>query len=76
MTNFQSPNPDCERDDCQFTQGVSMTTCAYYVPVYDKNGVNINPDGNTTTFDVSCYKCNKKWRGATQLGKTTYDELK
>ena len=76
MTNFQNPNPDCERDDCQFIESGGATTLAYYIPTYDKNGVNINPDRNTTTFTTQCIVCNRYWKGATQLGKTTYEELK
>jgi hypothetical protein len=68
--------PECPREDCQFAESMTMTTCAYYSPVYDKNGVNINPDGNTTTFTLTCYKCGKMWNGSTRYGKTTYVELK
>ena len=32
------------------SQGASITTTVYYPPVWD-NGVNINPDGNTTTTE-------------------------
>jgi hypothetical protein len=76
MTNFKNPNPDCERDHCQFICGGGTSTLVYYIPTYDKNGVNINPDRNTTTFTVECIVCNTKWRGATQLGETTYEEVK
>lgn len=50
MTNFKNPNPDCEQDNCmftcgkEFTKGGVMSTLAYYIPTYDKNGVNINPE--------------------------------
>ncbi len=76
MTNFKNPNPDCERNDCQFICGGGTSTLVYYIPTYDKNGVNINPDRNTTTFTVECIVCNTKWRGATQLDETTYEEVK
>jgi hypothetical protein len=48
----------------------------YFQPIYDKNGVNINPDGNTTTFKVNCLSCGKLWVGKTRLGETTYEEVK
>lgn len=67
--------PECERDDCRFRQGVSMSTLVYYVPVYDKNGVNINPDGNTTTSNLECLTCGKRWVATTRYNQTTYTEL-
>ena len=82
MTDFKNPNPDCEREDCmftygrEFTKGGVMSTLAYYIPTYDKNGVNINPDRNTTTFIVECIICKQKWKGTTQLGEIIYEELK
>jgi hypothetical protein len=48
----------------------------YFQPIYDKNGVNINPDGNTTIFKVNCLSCGKLWVGKTRLGETTYEEVK
>lgn len=69
MTN---PYPECPQTDCRFYFGPSMQTLAYYPPIYDKNGVNINPDGNTTSFNVECLTCSKQWRGQTLRGNTTY----
>lgn len=60
---------------CRFTETPVMTTCMYYPPVYDKNGVNVNPDMNTTTFFVKCSVCKKEWKGATRGGETTYTEV-
>lgn len=51
-----------------------MTTCAYYPPVYDKHGNNINPDRNLTSGSIKCSTCNKEWTYHTQLGETTYTE--
>ena len=42
------------------SQGASMTTTVYYLPVWE-NGVNINPDGNTTTTEFTCEKCGCKF---------------
>jgi len=75
MTNFKNPNPDCERDDCKFTKSGGMSTLAYYPPMYNKDGVNINPDRNITYFSVSCKTCGKQWSGQSQLGETIYEVL-
>lgn len=47
----------------------------YFPPVYDKHGNNLNPDGNTTSSDVTCSTCNKKWNSSTRFGETTYTEI-
>lgn len=69
-------NPECHREDCKFSRGMESTTLAYYPPIYDKNGININPDMNTSTFCISCITCGKIWKGTTQNGKTIYQESK
>lgn len=71
---FREISKNCDKE-CRFTKGLSMTTMAYYPPVYDKNGVNVNPDGNTTTCTVTCSTCNKKWTTSTRYGETTYEEV-
>ena len=69
-----NPNPSCDKE-CRFMQdGPSTTTMAYYPPVYDKSGNNINPDRNITSGSIVCVVCNKKWSYATQLGETVYKE--
>jgi hypothetical protein len=73
---MKTPNPECPREDCRFTQSFGMTTLVAYIPIYDKNGVNINPDRNTTTFEVSCGSCGRMWKGKTCVGETTYEEVK
>jgi hypothetical protein len=73
---MKTPNPECPREDCRFSYGGGTTTCAYYAPVYDKNGVNINPDRNTKTFNVECLTCGKMWKGKIYLDELTYEELK
>tara|TARA_Y100000310_G_scaffold76008_1_gene72427 strand:- start:6989 stop:7156 length:168 start_codon:yes stop_codon:yes gene_type:complete len=35
---------------------LGFRTAAYFEPVY-KGGVNINPDGNTTTSTITCHAC-------------------
>jgi hypothetical protein len=36
----------------------STTTAVYYPPIW-KNGVNVNPDRNTTTTYCTCMNCHK-----------------
>jgi ribosomal protein S27E len=72
---MKNPNPECPRKDCKFSISSQMTTCMYFQPIYDKNGVNINPDANTTSFKVNCLSCGKLWVGKSRLDETTYDEV-
>lgn len=69
-----NPNPGCE-GDCRFRVGMSSTTCAYYPPVYDKHGNNINPDRNVTSGMVWCSVCDRQWNYATCLGETEFKEI-
>jgi hypothetical protein len=73
---MKNPNPECPREDCRFTYSGGTSTLVAYIPIYDKNGVNINPDANTTTFKVNCLSCGKIWIGTTCLGETTYVVIK
>jgi len=70
-----NPNPGCE-GECRFNVGMGMTTCAYYPPVYDKHGNNINPDRNVTSGMVSCNVCDRQWSYSTCLGETEFQEIK
>ena len=71
---MSNPNPSCEKE-CMFHQGVSMTTAMHYTPVFDKHGINLNPDGNVTSSSVKCSTCSKEWTSSTQFGKTTFKEV-
>jgi hypothetical protein len=73
---MKNPNPECPREDCKFTSFDITRTCMYFQPIYDKNGVNINPDANTTTFKVNCLSCAKLWVGKSRLDETNYEEVK
>lgn len=69
------PNLDCDKD-CRFQEeGWSATTCMYFIPVYDKHGNNLNPDGNITSGTLKCTVCDKRWSYSTQYGETTYKEI-
>jgi hypothetical protein len=50
--------PKCGKANFQI--GASMSTLMYYPPTY-KDGVNINPDRNTTTTEAHCMECDNKW---------------
>lgn len=50
------------------SQGASMKTIVYYPPVWE-NGVNINPDGNTTTTEFICEKCGCKFSAKFKCGE-------
>jgi len=69
-----TPNPICKLE-CRFTSTFSMTTAAYYPPVYDKHGVNLNPDMNITSTVVYCSVCSRSWNSSTQNGVTTFTEI-
>jgi len=70
---FTELSKGCDKE-CRFIEGFAMTTSMYFTPVYDKNGVNINPDGNITRRNVSCVTCHKKWTATTQFGDTEYEQ--
>lgn len=61
----------CE-GECRLKMGLSMTTAAYYPPVYDKHGNNLNPDGNVTSGSCECLTCGARWTYATQRGETVF----
>ncbi len=49
-------------DKCRIVEnGPSMTTLAYYPPIHDGHGNNLNPDRNTTTHPVRCTMCGEEW---------------
>ena len=52
-----------------YTEGPSMRTAVYYPPIW-KDGININPDRNTTTTQCECMNC-----GATFYIKRCLDNV-
>lgn len=50
--------PHC--GESYYMQNFSTSTCVYYPPIY-KDGVNINPDRNTTTVYCTCMNCKKEF---------------
>lgn len=51
-----------------------MITSVYYIPKYDENGFNINPDGNVTMKYATCSECGKTWEAKTQY-ETVFTKL-
>lgn len=51
-----------------YREDYSTTTAMYFPPVY-KNGVNINPDRNITTYVCTCYECGKNFTYQTKCGE-------
>lgn len=50
--------PHC--GESYYMENYSTTTAVYYPPIY-KDGVNINPDRNTTTTHCTCMNCGKEF---------------
>ena len=50
--------PNC--GESYYMEHYSTRTAMYYPPVW-KNGVNINPDKNTTTTYCTCMNCHKNF---------------
>ena len=46
---------------------IGMKTLMYFKPIY-KNGVNINPDMNTSTFNIKCHSCKTSFVACVQNG--------
>jgi rubredoxin len=59
--------PQCGKN--YFTDSAGYTTLAYYPPTY-KDGVNINPDRNTTSFRRHCQNCGYSF----DISGNDYDE--
>ncbi len=60
FTNNVPICPHCD-EPTERTQGMSSTTCMYFPPRYDENGINVNPDRNITTTNWKCNKCNQDY---------------
>ena len=48
--------PHC--GESYYMENYRTRTCMYFPPIY-KDGVNINPDKNTTTVHCTCMNCGK-----------------
>jgi len=62
--------PKC--GESYFTEKYSMTTAVYYPPVL-KNGININPDMNSTTTECQCMNCGERFSYRIVGGKIYVD---
>lgn len=52
--------PHCKKPTTRQDLGVSSTRM-YFSPIYDENGVNVNPDRNTITHAYKCNKCGQTY---------------
>lgn len=59
--NAHRSNIKCPKcGESYYQELYSSSTCVYYPPIY-KDGVNINPDKNTTTTHCRCIKCGENF---------------
>lgn len=72
MSNMPIEMQQCERNDCMIRIQSGFTTDAYYPPMYNKDGENVNPDNNVTTGTANCIHCKKNWTYSEQRGNRTY----
>lgn len=49
--------PYCEKPTLR-TVGMLTSTAMYFPPLYNEEGVNINPDRNRITKSYNCQNCN------------------
>jgi hypothetical protein len=68
LAEFVDGGPGCSRDDCMVTESGGNTTLAYYPPIINAQGVNVNPDKNKTHYDKRCLSCGKSWTETWQNG--------
>ena len=69
----QFPKHNCSGES-MFTEEAGSTTAAYYEPVY-KDGINMNPDSNTSTSTVTCITCGQRWKKTSKLGNCEFKKL-
>ena len=62
MTYVPQKVRECERQDCKFEVMSEVSTLVYYPPIYDKNGNNLNSDGNKVFINYRCRTCGDMWR--------------
>jgi len=55
--------PACDRlDECRFQATTPMSsTLLYFPPIYNREGENLNPDGNKVTQAFRCTVCRKEF---------------
>lgn len=58
--------PQCDKS--YYMPKYCTTTSMYFPPIY-KDGININPDGNITTYYCQCCNCGYEFTYATRYGE-------
>jgi len=63
MVKYTNGIPQCPYCNKPTKRTAGMITCTalFFQPMYDKNGVNINPDRNTRTQGWRCCECEKNY---------------
>jgi len=54
--------PNCKKPTIRTESGMKTVTAVYYIPRYDENGNNINPDRNKRTSNWHCESCCKAYK--------------
>lgn len=67
--------PPCKKQNCNVQARVTCSTYVGYIPVYDENGVNTNPNVNKQTARLTCSVCNKVWVAKFDGYTITYEEI-
>ncbi len=61
LTNGIPICPFCKKPTKRTGGDYCTVTAAYYPPVYDENGVDINPDRNRVTRTYQCLECGERY---------------
>jgi len=63
--------PYCDKPTVR-SSGMSATTLLAYIPIYNEEGINTNPDKNITTSKFNCHTCNREYIVCSQGSKSWY----
>jgi ssDNA-binding Zn-finger/Zn-ribbon topoisomerase 1 len=64
--------PKCKKPTKITEISAALTTLVYYPPIYDENGININPDANKTTRNYRCLECGIDFVEITRNGQIVH----
>lgn len=53
--------PECQRTDCRFVRGYSISTAMHSPIQYDRDGRPVGGGMNTTTTEMQCLTCGRMW---------------
>ena len=49
--------PYCKKPTERSGSGMETSTCMYFPPEYNKDGINVNPDRNIHSSQYQCWEC-------------------